>query len=99
MCSPYAVTMDTANTAIRTFTNCAFYSAREALDFRSKNAGNSFRSMRITGRASADVRAIAQQHLERIDRKIAELNGLKLTMEHLVSACRGDTRPDLPNTG
>ena len=48
------------------------------------------------GRASADVRAIAQQHLERIDRKIAELNGLKLTMEHLVSACRGDTRPDCP---
>jgi len=47
-------------------------------------------------RASADVRAIAKQHLESIDRKIDELNGLKLTMEHLVNACRGDRRPDCP---
>ena len=47
-------------------------------------------------RASADVKAIATQHLERIRTKITELQSLQSTMEHLVKSCRGDRRPDCP---
>ena len=48
------------------------------------------------GRASADVKAVAQAHLRRIDRKIAELEGLRGTLATLVARCQGDARPDCP---
>ena len=48
------------------------------------------------GRASADVKAIAQAHLGRIERKIAELESLRSTIGHLVEACEGDARPHCP---
>ncbi len=47
-------------------------------------------------RASADVKALAEAHLGRIDRKIAELAGLRGTLAELVARCHGDTRPDCP---
>lgn len=47
-------------------------------------------------RASSDVKALAAQHLARIEQKVAELEGLKTTLQHLVEACRGDHRPDCP---
>ena len=47
-------------------------------------------------RASADVKAVAETHLTEIDRKIAELKGLRATLAHLVDACHGDHRPDCP---
>ena len=49
-----------------------------------------------TGRESADVRAIAEAHLDEIDRKIRELKGMRQTLAHLVHACHGDDRPDCP---
>ena len=47
-------------------------------------------------RASADVKALAEAHLSRIDRKIAELGGLRDTLGSLVARCQGDERPDCP---
>lgn len=47
-------------------------------------------------RASADVKALALQHLEDIEAKIRELEGMKSTLETLVRSCRGDSRPDCP---
>ena len=47
-------------------------------------------------RASADVKALAEAHLRRIDRKIAELEGLRGTLRHLVAQCHGDERPECP---
>ena len=47
-------------------------------------------------RASSQVKAVATQHLGRIEEKIAELEGLRKTLKHLVRACRGDHRPDCP---
>ena len=47
-------------------------------------------------RASADVKALASDHLAHIDRKIAELEGLRATLKHLVDRCHGDDRPDCP---
>ena len=47
-------------------------------------------------RASADVKAIATEKLGEIDRKIAELTGLREMLGHLVENCHGDARPDCP---
>ncbi len=47
-------------------------------------------------RASADVKAIAIEKLGEIDRKIAELTGLRELLGHLVVNCHGDARPDCP---
>ena len=47
-------------------------------------------------RASADVRKVAQQHIVDLDRRIAELQEMRRTLEHLVHHCRGDQRPDCP---
>ncbi|SFO86861.1 Cu(I)-responsive transcriptional regulator [Tranquillimonas alkanivorans] len=47
-------------------------------------------------RASADVKRLAEQHLESIDRKISELQDMRSTLAHLVDACAGDHRPDCP---
>ena len=48
------------------------------------------------GRASADVRALAQRNLARIDARLAELASLRATLADLVARCAGDARPDCP---
>ncbi|UDL90710.1 Cu(I)-responsive transcriptional regulator [Mesorhizobium sp. PAMC28654] len=45
-------------------------------------------------RESADVKAVALAKLMEIDRKIAELIGLRHLLHHLVEHCHGDDRPD-----
>jgi Cu(I)-responsive transcriptional regulator len=47
-------------------------------------------------RASADVKRLAEDHLSRIDRKLAELEAMRDTLGHLVQSCAGDARPDCP---
>ncbi|MEL6871364.1 MAG: Cu(I)-responsive transcriptional regulator [Pseudomonadota bacterium] len=47
-------------------------------------------------RASADVKNVATAHLKQIGEKIRELESMRQTLERLVGACRGDTRPDCP---
>ena len=47
-------------------------------------------------RSSADVKAVAQQHIDRIRDKIAELEQMHATLSDLVNRCHGDDRPDCP---
>jgi MerR family copper efflux transcriptional regulator len=47
-------------------------------------------------RASADVRALARGHIDELNRKIAEMEAMKRTLESLAASCRGDNRPDCP---
>jgi Cu(I)-responsive transcriptional regulator len=47
-------------------------------------------------RASGDVKQMAETHLSRVDRKIAELEALRGTLAALVERCQGDERPDCP---
>jgi len=47
-------------------------------------------------RASADVKRVAQDHLEQIEEKIAQLQSMQATLQHLVRECAGDNRPDCP---
>lgn len=47
-------------------------------------------------RASADVKAIAEHHLVRIEAKLSELMAMRETLAQVVESCRGDDRPDCP---
>ncbi len=47
-------------------------------------------------RESGDVKAMASAKLGAIDRKIAELRGLRDMLSHLVENCHGDHRPECP---
>jgi MerR family copper efflux transcriptional regulator len=47
-------------------------------------------------RSSADVKAVARAHIADIDRRMAELQGMRDTLAHLVERCHGDDRPDCP---
>ena len=48
------------------------------------------------GRASADVKRVAEHNLSEIDAKIADLQAMRATLSHLITECAGDQRPDCP---
>lgn len=47
-------------------------------------------------RASADVKAFALEHIERLRGKMAEIEAMVRTLETLADHCHGDDRPDCP---
>ena len=47
-------------------------------------------------RSSSAVKRIARTHIEELERKIAELQAMARTLEHLAQHCHGDHRPDCP---
>lgn len=47
-------------------------------------------------RASADVRRLAELQIRRIDERLAELDEMRRTLQHLIERCHGDHRPDCP---
>lgn len=47
-------------------------------------------------RASADVKAVTNQKIMEINRKIKELRSLKNTLSSLAKNCHGDEEPDCP---
>jgi len=47
-------------------------------------------------RASADVKAIAREHLAEIDAKISSLRQMRKTLDDLIGKCAGDDRPECP---
>jgi MerR family transcriptional regulator, copper efflux regulator len=47
-------------------------------------------------RSSASVKKIAGKHVDELNRKIAELQGMVGTLQHLTQHCHGDHRPDCP---
>ena len=47
-------------------------------------------------RSSRQVKALAQAHVDELDRKLNDLQAMKTTLQHLVHGCQGDDRPDCP---
>jgi MerR family copper efflux transcriptional regulator len=47
-------------------------------------------------RPSAAVKKIAGRHVDELKRKVAELESMIGTLDHLVKHCHGDHRPDCP---
>lgn len=47
-------------------------------------------------RASSQVKEMTQRHIEEIEGRIKELEGMRRTLVDLSSKCHGDDRPDCP---
>jgi Cu(I)-responsive transcriptional regulator len=73
-----------------------FVQRARSLGFSVKDVGDLLALWRDRGRASADVRRIAQQHVAEVERKIAELETMRRTLQGLIHRCHGDDRPDCP---
>ena len=93
--------------ARRTDAGYRLYSERDVqvLQFihRSRTLGFSLEQIRTLlalwqdkQRASKDVRAMARQHIDELDRKIADMQAMRRTLETLATRCHGDERPDCP---
>ena len=74
----------------------AFLGRARALGFSIEDCRNLLSLYEDETRESAQVKAIAEEHLSAIDDKIAQLQQMRETLSHLVETCRGDHRPDCP---
>ena len=73
-----------------------FVNRARSLGFTVKDVGSLLALYRDKKRASQRVKAVAEKHIDRIDRKMAELKAMRDTLTHLVAKCHGDERPDCP---
>ncbi len=70
---------------------------------RSRNLGFSMKEIkklvslwRNKNRASSEVKNLAVKHIEEMEQKVLELQGMVKTLKHLAKTCHGDQRPDCP---
>ncbi len=73
-----------------------FIQRARSLGFSVSDAANLLALWRDKRRASSEVKALAQSHVERVNRKIAELQAIRGTLADLIERCHGDDRPDCP---
>lgn len=74
----------------------AFIRRSRDLGFSLEEVGRLLTLWRDRSRASADVKALANAHIDELNQRIAELVGLRDTLQELVDHCQGDHRPDCP---
>ena len=74
----------------------AFIKRARDLGFTLEEVGKLLALWQDRQRASADVKALAMQHIDELNRRIEELVSLRDTLGELVSHCQGDDRPDCP---
>lgn len=74
----------------------AFIKRARDLGFSLAEVGKLLTLWQDRQRASADVKALAAEHVVELNRKIEELSSLRDTLQDLVEHCHGDQRPDCP---
>jgi Cu(I)-responsive transcriptional regulator len=74
----------------------AFLGRARALGFTIEDCRTLLALYEDSTRESAQVKALAEGHLQAIDAKIAQLQSMRATLAHLVHRCAGDDRPDCP---
>ena len=82
--------------AVQDLHKLAFLGRSRALGFTIEDCRNLLALWDDKDRASANVRAIASQHLAQIENKISDLEAIRDTLSYLVRECAGDGRPECP---
>ncbi|KKB77480.1 hypothetical protein VW35_15165 [Devosia soli] len=73
-----------------------FISRARDLGFSIDQMGDLLALWRDRSRASADVKAIALEHVRILDEKAKALKAMSDTLRNLAAHCHGDDRPDCP---
>jgi Cu(I)-responsive transcriptional regulator len=73
-----------------------FISRARDLGFSIEQMGDLLALWRDRSRASADVKAIALEHIRVLEEKAQALKAMSDTLRHLADNCHGDGRPDCP---
>lgn len=66
------------------------------LGFSIEQIGKLITLWKDRSRASAEVKALALEHIAELRAKIEKLDAMAQTLEHLAETCHGDGRPDCP---
>ena len=74
----------------------AFLGRARALGFSIEDCRTLLALYEDNSRESAQVKSVAEEHLAKIEEKIAQLEAMRSTLATLVRACHGDHRPDCP---
>jgi Cu(I)-responsive transcriptional regulator len=74
-----------------------FVRRARALGFPVVRIGQLLKLWQDKGRASAEVKAIAEGQVAELNARVAELLGMARTLEHLAQSCHGNERPDCPS--
>jgi Cu(I)-responsive transcriptional regulator len=73
-----------------------FIKRARSLGFPIERVGQLVALWQDQGRASAEVKRIAQAQIAELEQRIAELGAMKRTLDHLARHCHGDARPECP---
>ena len=73
-----------------------FVRAARELGFSMREIGELLDLWRDRRRPSRKVKARVTEHLRGLERRIAELQAMKTTLEQLAHSCHGDERPECP---
>jgi Cu(I)-responsive transcriptional regulator len=73
-----------------------FVRAARELGFSMREIGELLDLWRDRRRPSRKVKALVTEHLGELERRIAELQAMKTTLEQLAHSCHGDERPECP---
>lgn len=76
-------------------TNYILYAARD-LGFSVAEISDLLNLWNNQSRQSADVKRLAQTHIDELDRRIQNMQHMAQTLKALIHCCAGDTLPDCP---
>ncbi|WP_394779915.1 Cu(I)-responsive transcriptional regulator [Undibacterium sp.] len=74
----------------------AFIKRSRHLGFSLDEVGRLLTLWQDRQRASAEVKALAREHIDALNQKINEMTSMRETLQDLVDHCHGDDRPDCP---
>ncbi len=73
-----------------------FVKTSRSLGFSMKDIKELLSLWKNTSRTSANVKRIAEKHVESLEQKVDEINMMLNTLKHLTKNCHGDNRPNCP---
>ena len=73
-----------------------FVERARSLGFSVEDVGKLLGLWADKSRKSAQVKALANRHIEAIERKIADLETMRTALLDLANRCHGDNRPECP---